>query len=108
MKELKISMIAMVVVALILVLTCAYAVPSKAETEDFYPLLTVVINKEYTEYNDYVITVEDSNGNLWVFYSDSTDWQIGELVNLLMWRSTADPYDDEVIDVYRISMAWWR
>lgn len=106
MKELKISMIAVMVVALILVLTCAYAVPSKAE--DFYPLLTVVVNKEYTEYNDYAITVEDSNGNLWIFYSDSTDWQIGELANLLMWRSTANPYDDEVIDVYRVSMEWWR
>nr|DAR20345.1 MAG TPA: hypothetical protein [Caudoviricetes sp.] len=57
-----------------------------------YPLSTVV-----TEINNDIVTVEDSNGNIWSF-NGVEDWQVGDCCALIMHdNSTSEIIDDTII-----------
>lgn len=57
-----------------------------------YPLTTTV-----TEINNDIVTVEDSNGNLWSF-NGVEDWQVGDGCALIMHdNSTSEIMDDTII-----------
>ena len=101
MKETKICIIALLITCLIIV-SCAYAMPAQAEScnpnfGEFYPRLSVVVERQ----GDKVIC-QDQEGNLWSFFCDESDeWNTGDLCNLLMWNSSEDVTEHEVIEVYR-------
>lgn len=90
-----------IILALILMTQVAYA-EDKASMQDrgeFYPLLTIVVEKDYTESWPMVIC-EDRHGNLWAFYDDDDTWAIGDIANLLMWNMGGSIENDEIIEVY--------
>jgi len=102
MKEIKIIIIA-VVITVAIMLSCACAMPACAEQDrgEFYPRLTVVVEKEQIgESGLWVITCRDKGGNLWAFYDDGGEWDIGDIANLLMWNMGEHEEDDEIIEVY--------
>jgi len=103
------------IIAITLSLTLALTL-SLAYTEDmtdrgeFYPLLTIVIDKDYSEQWPIVIC-EDKQGNIWTFYDDIDIWQIGDIANILMWNMGGNIEDDEVVEVYyegHIENMEWR
>lgn len=56
-----------------------------------YPLSTVV-----TEINNDIVTVEDSNGNLWSF-NGAEDWEINDSCALIMDDNNTKDIRDDVI-----------
>ena len=79
---------------IVIILSCAYLLPTVAENNEFHYCLTVVTNKEQVEgTNLWLIYCQDKNGDIWAFFDDDGDWDNGDLANLLM-------KDDEVIEVY--------
>lgn len=103
MKEVKIIVIAAIVTIAIMV-SCAYAMPAYAEQgrKEFYPRLTVVVEKEQIgESGLWVITCRDKNSNLWAFYDDIGDWNIGDIINLLMKSINENEEDDKIIETIR-------
>ena len=80
---------------LLTIVTSAYADMDRGE---FYPRLTVVVECKPID-NEYIIDCVDRNGNIWSFYSEDT-WDIGDMVNLLMWNATGIEIEDEIIEVY--------
>lgn len=102
MKEIKIITIA-VIITIAIMLSCACAMPAHAEQDrgEFYPRLTVVVDREQIgESGLWVVTCRDRNGNLWAFYDDEGEWDIGDVANLLMWNMGEHEEDDEIIEVY--------
>ena len=87
-----------IIITLAVVLSCTYAEQVRGE---FYPRLTVVVEKEQIEQSDlWIITCKDRVGNLWAFYDDEGEWDIGDIANLLMWNIGEREEDDEIIEVY--------
>lgn len=69
-------------------------IAERKQVENMYPLSTIV-----TEINikDDSVTVEDSNGNLWLF-NGVEDWQVGDGCALIMNdNNTKDIRDDTII-----------
>jgi hypothetical protein len=103
MKQTKV-IIAATIVTIIIMLSCAYAMPAVAEVGDrgeFYPRLTVVVEKEHIVNTGlWVIYCQDKNGNLWAFYDDEGEWDVGDIANLLMWSVSEHEEEDEIIEVY--------
>ena len=94
---------------LALTLSLAYA-EDMTDRGEFYPLLTIVIDKDYSEQWPIVIC-EDKQGNIWTFYDDIDIWQIGDIANILMWNMGGNIEDDEVVEVYyegHIENMEWR
>lgn len=114
MKTLKIALIATLVTVLLIVL-CGSALAEVGDRGEFYPRLSVVIGWENVGNLTTVICV-DKDGNEWSFYADHGEYQIGDLVNLLMWNLGGEhEEEDEIIEVYyegRLSVAqmldWFR
>lgn len=90
------------IVAISIMLSCAFAMPASAEAErgEFYPKLAVVVETEQTSADLWIITCEDRMGNLWAFYDDARKWEVGDIANLLMWNIGEYEEDDEIIEVY--------
>ena len=102
MKEVKIIAIA-VIITIAILFSCAYAIPAHAEQDrgEFYPRLTVVIEKEQTEEPGWwVVICRDKDGNLWTFYDDEEEWNVGDIANFLMWNTSEHEEDDKIIEVY--------
>lgn len=103
MKQTKV-IIAATIVTIMIILSCAYAMPAVAEVGDrgeFYPRLTVVIEKEHiADTGLWVIYCRDKDGNVWAFYDDEGEWDVGDIANLLMWNIGEREEEDEIIEVY--------
>lgn len=70
-----------------------------AEMGEFYPKLVVVQHIETIQDYD-IISCQDKHGDMWVFYSDIGDYDVGDILNLLMWNNSEDVYKHEIIEVY--------
>lgn len=93
-----IATLAVVALIVVLIVLAAYGTHDEALgtnlTNGWYYALTTQVVEIDTE-ND-VVTVEDSNGNLWDFYGVE-DWEIGDCASLLMnSRGTEKVTDDRV------------
>lgn len=102
MKEVKIITIA-VIVTIAIMLSCACAMPAYAEQDkgEFYPRLTVVIEKEQIANTGlWLIYCQDKDGSVWAFYDDEGEWDVGDIANLLMWNVGEREEKDEIIEVY--------
>ena len=103
MKQTKV-IIAATIATVIIMLSCAYAIPATAEVSDrgeFYPRLTVVVEKEQiADTALWVIYCQDKGGNMWAFYDDEGEWNVGDIANLLMWNVGGREEEDEIIEVY--------
>lgn len=99
MKELKVSIIAMII-ACAIIISCACACPANAEEYgEFYPRLTVVFQIENT--NDFrIVYCTDKSQNTWVFFDHEFQYESGDIANLLMWNNNPDITKHEIIEVY--------
>lgn len=90
------------IVTIVIMLSCAFAMPASAEDErkEFYPKLTIVVDTEQASAELWIITCEDRTGNLWAFYDDAGEWNVGDIANLLMWNVGEREEEDEIIEVY--------
>ena len=81
-----------------IILGCAYAMPAQAEESETFELLGVVTGwSEHLDCIEYTVTLED--GEMLAFYADAGDFQIGDMVWLLIWDET----QQEVIDVWYVT-----
>ena len=69
------------------------AIQKATYNQHIYPLSTVVDSVNGNE-----ITVEDFNGNLWIFTDSAEDWVKGDICSLIMHDNYTDIiYDDTII-----------
>lgn len=103
MKQTKV-IIAATIATVIIMLSCAYAIPATAEVCDhggLYPRLTIVVEKEQmADSGLWVIYCQDRDGNVWAFYDDEGEWNVGDIANLLMLSVNEHEEEDEIIEVY--------
>lgn len=101
MKKQIHAIIIATIVTCAIIISCAYAMPAKAEARhpEFYPKLTIVFEAEKIE--DYwVVYCIDKTQNIWSFYDDEGTWVKGDIANLLMWNLGEYEEDDEIVEVY--------
>lgn len=99
MKEVKVAIIA-VVITCVIIISCACAMPVYAEERpEFYPKLTVIFNS-VKDGDWWTVYCMDKSRNIWTFYDDEGEWDIGDIANLLMWNMGEREEDDEIIEVY--------
>lgn len=99
MKTLKICAIVAIITSIIM-LSCAIALPAQAESGEFYPRLTVVMDRISISDDLWIISCRDKNGNMWEFFDDAGEWERGDICNLFMWNMGEHEEDDEIIEVY--------
>ena len=88
------TIIAAVLAATILIILAACSAPKPSET---YASVATVTEVNYD--TDTVICI-DAAGNLWEF-TETDDWQVGDLVALLMDNNgTSNIYDDIILHAY--------
>ena len=100
-KTIKIIAIATAITVIIMI-SCAYAVAASAEElpEDFYTMNAVVVG--WMRIGDTDLRTIDclaEDGNVWSFYDNEGDLDIGDTVTLVMWECTEAEEDDEIVDV---------
>lgn len=99
MKEIKIVAIAVIVtIAMMIATACAMPACAEAANPDygeFYPRLSVVVDA----HGDTVIC-QDKEGNLWAFFCEDSEWEVGDICNLLMWNNSENVTDHEIVEVY--------
>lgn len=62
----------------------------------FYPLCGIVVD---VNYSDDCITIEDFNGNLWV-WEGAEDWCVNDIAAMIMYdNGTEHIYDDVIISI---------
>ena len=66
-----------------------------AHAESLYPRLCIVIEV----YNGIVIC-QDKGGNLWAFYNEDDEWEVGDICNLLMDDNSDDITEHEIVEVF--------
>ena len=96
-KQIRATIIA-TITTIMIILSCAVVMPATAEVGDrgeFYPRLTVVVDRIETK-----VYCRDRHGNIWVFFDEEGEWEIGDIANLLMWRKDIHDIHDEIIEVY--------
>ena len=102
-KQIRAIIIA-TIVTICIIIGCAHAMPACAEKfepefENVYPKLTAVFEIE-NESQFRIVRCMDSSRNVWEFYDDEFEWEVGDVANLLMWDcNSQNPYDDEIINV---------
>ena len=80
---------------------CAITTAEISGHGKFYPRLTVVVEKEQVvDTGLWVIYCQDRNGNVWAFYDDEGEWDVGDIANLLMQNVNEHEEEDEIIEVY--------
>ena len=93
-----------VIAIIITIITLCVITAATAEMSDrgeFYPRLTIVVEKEQITNTDlWIIYCQDRNGNVWAFYDNEGKWSIGDIVNLLMWNVGKYEEEDEIIEAY--------
>lgn len=97
-KQFKTAIIATIITCMILI-SCACAMPAKAERPEFYPILTVVVNSVRIEDDLWIVDCRDKDGHVHSFFDDEGTWEYGDVANLLMWATEVEE-EDEVIEVY--------
>lgn len=109
MKNLKTAIIATIVTVLI-ICSCAYAMPATAEDANVYSKPAIVTG--YDLLKD-LVTVVDDEGNVWEFYG-AEGLAICDIVWLTIYSyGTKTMEDDEIIDVVWEGtctlnfLAWW-
>lgn len=95
----SVSHILAVVVAIIVILFSSYACSESANRPEFYPKLTVVFEIETIE-NVRIVYCIDRTRNIWTFYDEANEYEIGDIANLLMWAISDNPEMDEIVEVY--------
>lgn len=101
MKEIKTATIATIITIMILI-SCACAMPAYAERPEFYPLLTIVVSTDNTG-ETYCVNCRDKEGNIWSFYEypeDGEKWARGDIANLLMMTIDDIHENDQIVEVY--------
>lgn len=102
-KQIRAIIIA-TIVTICIIIGCAQAMPACAEKfepefENVYPKLTAVFEIE-NESQFRIVRCMDTSRNVWEFYDDEFEWEVGDVANLLMWDcNSQNPYDDEIINV---------
>ena len=96
MKNMKAWIISLAVVCVVMIV-CGCAVAE--DRGEFYPKLTVVFDTEEIG-NARVIYCVDKAQNVWSFYDDYNEWDVGDIANLLMWKLNEHDEDDEIVEVY--------
>ena len=87
----KITAIIITIITLCAIAT-ATATAEVGDRGEFYPRLTVVVEKEQiTDTGLWVIYCQDKDGEVWAFYDDA---------NLLMWNVGEYEEENEIIEVY--------
>lgn len=97
MKKLINTIVVIIIACTIYTSTYAEDMSDRGE---FYPLLTVVVDKTHWTDNVYIIICEDSTGNLWCFFDEDNTWNIGDIANLLMWNMGGPIEEDEIVEIY--------
>ena len=77
----------------------AEAERAELEHGEFFPKLVIVISKAKVN-NQWLISCEDREGNIWGFWDEEGTWERGDIANLLMWSIGDSPADYEIINVY--------
>jgi hypothetical protein len=86
---------------ILLVILSSASVNTYAENlSEYYPLLTVIVDKDYWSDGVYVLTAEDDTGNLWAFIDENGIWTVGDIVNFLMKRVSDLTEEDEIAELY--------
>lgn len=94
----KIIAILITIIILCAIITATAEVGDRGE---FYPRLTVIIEKkQITNTDSWIIYCQDKDGNVWAFYDDEEEWNVGDIANLLMWNIGECEEEDEIIEVY--------
>ena len=96
-KQIHATIIA-TIATIMIILSCAVAIPATAEVGDrgeFYPRLTVVVDRIETK-----VYCRDRDGNIWVFFDEEEEWEEGDIANLLMWKKDIHENHDEIVEVY--------
>lgn len=90
-----------IIIAITALCAIATATAEVGDRGEFYPRLTVVVEREQIADTDlWVIYCQDKDGNVWTFYDDEGEWNIGDIANLLMWNMGECEEEDEIIEVY--------
>ena len=96
----KVTAIIITIITLCAIAT-ATATAEVGDRGEFYPRLTVVVEKEQiTDTGLWVIYCQDKDGEVWAFYDDVGDWDVGDIANLLMWNVGEYEEENEIIEVY--------
>ena len=98
-KQIRAAIIATIITIIILV-SCAYAMPVLAERPEFYPKLTIVTSSVRIESRLWVVDCRDKEGNIWSFFDEEGIWKQGDIANLLMWATSENEKEDEIVEVY--------
>lgn len=96
-KLIDILVLAIVMVCGLCIGASVNADATSEKTANLYAITTVIveINDEYK-----LITCQDFNGNEWCFTDCEGDWNVGDIVSMVMYdRNTPIIYDDEIISV---------
>lgn len=97
MKNWKAWIISMAVICTVM-LICGGAIAE--QHGEFYPKLAIII--DCVELSDLrYMTCQDKDGNIWGFYDDDKEYQMNDIVNLLMWNLGEREEGDEIIEVYK-------
>lgn len=66
----------------------------------YYPTTTVITDVcevEIETEKEYQLTLEDFNGNEWVYISEDGDWFEGDIVSLIMCDNGTEDIEDDII-----------
>ena len=109
MKNLRTAIIATIVTVLI-ICSCAYAVPANAEDANIYEFPAVVVGLDVIED---LVTIVDNEGEMWTFYG-AEGFNIGAIVFVTVYSYGTKTFaDDEIIDVEQVGscsyqfIGWW-
>ena len=72
----------------------------------YYPTTTVVSNVcevEVETEKKYWLTLEDFNGDEWVYISEDADWLEGDIISLIMCDNGTEDIEDDIIIYTRYS-----
>ena len=98
------TIVACFLVVVVFIAGFMFLPPAKAEV-DVYSKAAVVVDIKLEQFDTAAeVTVEDGEGNLWIFYWDfaeDEDLELGDVVAMMMWDCGTPDYifDDEVLDI---------
>ena len=100
MKELKVSIIAILIVCTIII-SCSFAMSAHAEEEypEFYPKLAVVVDA-HVDGLVWLYTCVDKDGEEWSYWDEPEAWKQGDIINMMMFNNDPDYHNHEIIEIY--------
>lgn len=100
MKKTVRTTIIATIITIVIIMSCAYAMPAQAARPEFYPKLTIVVSCTVIDSELYIIDCVDREGYKWSFFDYENTWREGDIANLLMWALNEQEEEDEIIEVY--------